>query len=187
MSVTDEILAEADNRMSKSLEALRRDLASIRTSRATPALVERIKVDYYGTPTPLVQLAAISVPEPRTLLIQPWDRNAIGAIEKAILSSDLGITPSNDGRIIRLVFPPLTEERRRELVKIVKKRVEEGRVAIRNIRRDALEGLRKAEREKQISQDEERRAMDKLQKLTDSYIERINKIGEEKEAEIMEE
>jgi len=181
-----EVLEKADSRMSKSVEAVRRDLASLRTGRATPALVDKIKVEYMGSVYTLNQLAAITAPEPTTLVIQPWDRNSLGVIEKAILRSELGLTPVNDGRLIRLTLPPLTEERRQDLIKLVRKRLEEGRVAIRNIRRDALEELRKMEKEKAISQDEQRRAADRLQKITDSRIEEINRLGKEKETEILE-
>ncbi|HID86131.1 MAG TPA: ribosome recycling factor [Anaerolineae bacterium] len=183
----DDVLKEAEARMEKAVEALRHDLATIRTGRASPALVEWLKVEYYGTLTPLHQLAAISVPEPRLLVIRPWDPNVLPFIEKAILKSDLGLTPANDGKIIRLAIPPLTEERRRELVRLTHKRVEEARIAIRNCRRDALEDLRDLEKEKLISEDDFYRARDKqLQDLTDRYIEKVNEIGEAKEKEIME-
>jgi ribosome recycling factor len=183
----DDILKEAETRMGKAVEALRYDLATIRTGRASPALVEWLKVEYYGTMTPLHQIAAISVPEPRLLAIRPWDPNALSAIEKAILKSDLGLTPNNDGKIIRLAIPPLTEERRQELVRLTHKRVEEARVAIRHCRRDALEDLREMEKEKLISEDDFYRARDKrLQDLTDRYIEKVNDVGEAKKQEIME-
>lgn len=180
------VLMEASERMEKAVEALRVDLLSIRTGRASPALVERLKVDYYDSLTPLNQLATISVPEPRLIVIRPWDPNAMSNIEKAILKSDLGLTPINDGRLIRLNVPPLTEERRQELAKIVNRRVEEGRVAIRNIRRDTLEDLRKLEKDKLISEDEFYKAKDDLQEITDEYIEKIDTLGQQKQDEIME-
>lgn len=181
-----EVLSKAEAKMSKAVEILERELLGLRTGRASPALVENIRTDYYGVPTPLKELASITVPEARLLLIQPWDRNALPAIEKAILKSELGITPSNDGNVIRLVIPQLTEERRRELVKLVRKRVEEGKVAIRNVRREALEKIRLAEKGKEISEDESRRFQDKLQKLTNGFIEDVDRLGRSKEAEIME-
>lgn len=181
-----EVLASAETRMQKAVEVFKRDLAGIRTGRASPALVERLMVEYYGTPTPLSQLAAITVPEARLLVIQPWDPAALTAIEKAILKSDLNLTPTTDGRVIRLVLPPLTEERRKDLVRLVRKKAEEGRIAVRNIRRDALEDLKRLEKEKQISEDEFRRLQDRLQKLTDRYIEEVDKAATRKEEEILE-
>jgi len=181
-----DVLSEVEARMAKAVEVLRDDLVTIRTGRASPALVERLMVDYYGTPTPLKQLATISAPEPRLLTIRPWDPSVLSAIEKAILKSDLGLTPSNDGHIIRLVIPRLTEERRRDLVRLVGRRVEEARVAVRNCRRDGLSDLRELEKEKLISEDDFYRGRDELQKLTDRFIEQINEIGKKKEAEIME-
>ncbi|RLC72626.1 MAG: ribosome recycling factor [Chloroflexi bacterium] len=181
-----EVLSKAEAKMSKAVEILERELLGLRTGRASPALVENIRADYYGVPTPIKELASIAVPEARLLVIQPWDKNALPAIEKAILKSELGITPSNDGNVIRLVIPQLTEERRRDLVKLVRKRVEEGKVAIRNVRREALEKIRLAEKEKEISEDEARRFQDKLQKLTDGFIEDMDRLGRNKEAEIME-
>jgi ribosome recycling factor len=172
--------------MDKTIEALHIDLRAIRTGRASPALVERVQVEYYGVPTPLNQLAGTTVPEPRLLVIRPWDRNTIGIIEKAILKSDLGLNPSNDGQVIRLVIPQLTEERRRELSKQVARRVEEARVSARNIRRDAIDMLRDLEKEKIISEDELFEARDKVQHLTDDYIKQIDEIGKAKEAEILE-
>lgn len=180
-----ESLAEAKGRMQKAAEVLRHHLATIRTGRASVGLVENLKVDYYGAPTPLKQLATITTPEARLIVIQPWDRAAIAAVEKAILRSELGITPSNDGNVIRLVMPQLTEERRQELARLVRKRVEEGRVAVRNVRRDVHEELRRLQREHQISEDELRRAEQELQKLTDSIIEKVDKVGEEKEGELL--
>ncbi|MGQ9489428.1 MAG: ribosome recycling factor [Anaerolineae bacterium] len=181
-----EILQEARERMDKTVEALKSDLRVIRTGRASPALVESVMVEYYGVPTPLVQIAGITVPEPRLLVIRPWDRNSLNAIEKAILRSDLGLTPNNDGQIIRLAIPLLTEERRRELSKQVARRVEEARVAARNIRRDTNEMLRELEKEKEITEDERDRALEKAQELTNEYIKLIEEIGKAKEAEILE-
>jgi len=181
-----DVLKETEERMNKAVDALRDSLVTIRTGRASPALVERLPVEYYGTPTPLNQLATISVPEPRLLTIRPWDPNALADIEKAILKSELGLTPSNDGRILRLTIPRLTEERRQELVKIVGKRVEEGKIAIRNIRRDAIEDLRELESEKLISEDEFYRAKDDVQEITDKFVVRMDEIGRDKEREIRE-
>lgn len=180
------ILKEAENKMQKALENLRKELATIRAGRATPALLEKVQVNYYGTPTPVNQLATISAPEPRLLVVQPWDRSIIGEIEKAILKSDLGLTPTSDGTVIRIVLPQLTEERRAELVKLVRKKAEEFRVVVRNIRREANEKLKAKEKGGEISEDEARRAQDKVQKLTDTYIQAIDKALATKEAEIME-
>jgi ribosome recycling factor len=182
----DQTLLAVDGKMQKTIEALKRELNTIRTGRATPALVEYIKVDAYGVSTPLPQIATISAPEARVLVIQPWDRNTLASIQKAILQSDLGLNPINDGTRIRLVIPPPTEERRKELVKVVRRRVEEARVAIRNLRREAMEELKRLESEKEISQDENKRALDRLQKLTDSFVVKANEVGQDKEAEIME-
>lgn len=181
-----EVLNEARGKMDKAVEALQADLRGIRTGRASPALVDRIKVDYYGTPTPLNQLATISVPEPRLLTIRPWDASSLPAIEKAILKSDLGLTPNNDGKIIRLSVPRLNEERRQDLVKVVAKRVEEGRVAVRNIRRSAIDDLRELEKEKIISEDEMHKGRDDIQELTDQYIAQVDEVGKVKEKEILE-
>ena len=182
----EDVLAESEQRMQKVVEALRRDLATIRTGRASPTLVDRITVDYFGTPTPLNQLASVAVPEPRMLTIQPWDRSTIPLIEKAIQRSDLGLTPTNDGRQIRLVIPQLTEERRRDLVKVVRRKIEEAKVAVRNVRRDAVEDTKKLEKEKRISEDELKRAQDRLQKVTDRFIQETERVGAAKEAEVME-
>jgi ribosome recycling factor len=182
----NDVYAEAKGRMKGAVQSLEDDLSGIRTGRANPALVEKLQVDYYGVPTPLIQLASIGVPEPRTLMIRPFDPSTLKDIEKAILASDLGLTPNNDGKVIRLNLPPLTEERRRELVKIVKHRVEEARVAIRNVRRDSIKDLREFEHEKMISEDELKTGEDELQKITDDYIEQVNKVGERKEQEVME-
>ncbi len=181
-----DIYREAETRMKGAVQALEDDLAGIRTGRASPALVERLPVEYYGSPTPLVQLASIGVPEPRSLLIRPFDQSSLPDIERAIQTSDLGLTPSNDGKHIRLNLPPLTEDRRRELVKIVHNRVEEGRIAVRNVRRDLIRDLRDFEDEKMISEDERIRGEENLQKITDRYIGEINGVGERKENEILE-
>ena len=181
-----EAYRETEARMKGAIQALEEDLGGIRTGRASPALVERLSVEYYGVPTPLMQLASISVPEPRSLVIRPFDASSLRTIERSILASDLGLTPNNDGKSIRLNLPPLTEERRHELVKVVGNRAEEARVAIRNIRRDSIKDLREFEQEKLISEDELERGEDELQKLTDKYIEEINTIGAHKEKEIME-
>jgi len=179
-------LKEAKSRMTKAVEALREDFMSIRTGRASPALVERLRVDYYGTPTPLNQLAAISTPEARLLVIRPWDPSVIDEVEKAILKSELGLTPNNDGVVIRLPIPRLTEERRRDLSKVVGRRVEEGHVAVRNIRRDVQEDLRALEKEKLITEDELRKGREELQELHDQYIGLMDEIGGAKQQEILE-
>lgn len=179
-------LSEAKEKMTKAIAVLKEELAGIRTGRATPALLSRMVVDYYGTHVPIQQLASFSVPEPRTLLIQPFDKNAVSAMEKAILASDLGITPSNDGNVIRLSFPPLTEERRKELIKLVHQRGEEGRVAVRNIRRHSKEGLERLEREHAISEDDLMRSEKELQKLTDHHVAEIDEIVAHKEQELKE-
>ncbi len=181
-----DILKEAETRMHAAIQNLDDDLSGIRTGRATPALVEKLSVDYYDTPTPLIQLASISVPEPRSLLIKPFDPTSLKTIERAIQASDLGLTPSNDGKQIRLNLPPLTEERRRELVKVVHARLEECRVAVRNIRRDLHNDMRDFEKEKLISEDDLERGEEDLQKVTDRSIEEINKHGQHKEQEILE-
>jgi ribosome recycling factor len=177
---------EAETRMKGAIQALEEDLAGIRTGRASPALIERMNIEYYGSPTPLIQLATISVPEARTLMIRPFDGSSLKAIERAIMASDLGLTPNNDGKAIRLNLPPLTEERRRELVKVVHNRVEEARVAVRNVRRDSIRDLREFMQEKMISEDELKRGEEELQKITDQYIVEINAVGERKEKEILE-
>jgi ribosome recycling factor len=179
-------MADAREKMSKAIAVLKEELAGIRTGRATPALLSRIVVEYYGTQVPLQQLASFSVPEPRTLLVQPFDKNAIGSMEKAIMSSDLGITPSNDGNVIRLSFPPLTEERRKDLIKVVHQRGEEGRVAVRNIRRHSKEEIERLERDASISEDELSRAEKELQKLTDQHVAEVDVIVAHKEQELKE-
>jgi len=181
-----DVLQDARERMDKTIEALHADLRAIRTGRASPALLERVEVEYYGVPTRLIQLAGITVPEPRLLMIRPWDPKTIGLIEKAILKSDLGLTPNSDGQAIRLVIPQLTEERRRDLNRQVARRVEEARVAARNIRRDAIDMLRDFEKEKLISEDDLFEGRDEVQKLTDDFIKQIDEIGKTKEAEILE-
>lgn len=182
----DDVKAEAESKMKKALEALKRDLQMMRTGRASPTLVEPLKVDYYGVPTPLVQLATVTVPEPRLLVIKPYDPSTIKAIEKAILASELGLTPNNDGKVIRLSLPPLTEERRREMTKLVRKRVEEAHVAIRNIRHQGLKDLDALEEEKLITEDQHFKGKEMLQELTDKYIKEADAIGKKKEQEVME-
>ncbi|HPV07807.1 MAG: ribosome recycling factor [Aggregatilineales bacterium] len=179
-------LRDAEVRMRGAINALEEDLTSIRTGRASPKLVEKLPVEYYGTTTPLQQLAAIAAPEPQLLTIRPFDPKSLSAIERAIQSSDLGLTPNNDGKIIRLAIPSLTEQRRQELVRLVQRRLEEAKVAVRNIRRDTLEDLREMEKEKLISEDDFFRAKEELQKLTDRYSDEIDKVGQRKEQEIME-
>jgi len=172
--------------MQKSIHSLMEELQTIRTGRANPALVEKLHIEYYGSPTPLIQLASINVPEPRTLMIKPFDKTTLKAIEKSILASDLGLTPNNDGQVIRLNLPPLTEDRRRELVKRVHHRLEEARVALRNIRRDTMKDIKEYETEKMISEDDRIRGEDELQKLTDRFMTDVDRIGHNKEQEIME-
>ena len=181
-----DVYKEAETRMDGAIQALEDDLAGIRTGRAHPGLVEKLNVDYYGVPTPLIQLASISVPEPRSLLIRPFDAASLKDIERSILTSDLGLTPNNDGKSIRLNLPPLTEERRRDLGKLVNNRVEEARIAVRNVRRDSIRDLREFENEKMISEDDLKRGEEELQKITDNKIDEMNTIGERKEKEILE-
>jgi len=180
------ILWDIEEKMRTSVDGLKGELATIRTGHATPALIEHIKVEYAGVPTPLNQIAGISAPGARLLVIQPWDRSSIRSIEKAILKSDLGLNPVSDGSIIRLNIPPLSEERRQELIRIVRRRVEERKIVIRNLRREAMEELKGLEKNKDISQDEHKRALNQLQKLTDSFISDIEQIGRDKEVELME-
>ena len=184
--MSTEILADADQKMARAVDAMERDFQGVRTGRASTALVERITVDYYGTQTPLNQLAGISVPEAHQIVIQPWDRGVLGAIEKAITKSDIGITPNVDGTVVRLNIPPLTEERRKDLVKIVHKRMEEARVEIRNIRRDANDHLKKEDREGAVGADEAHRQVDILQKTTDRHIAEVDRRGTAKEQEVLE-
>lgn len=181
-----DMLSSAESRMRGAIQVLHDDLAAIRTGRANPSLVEKLPVEYYGTPTPLMQLASISVPEPRSLMIKPFDPSTIKVIERAIQASELGLNPNNDGKVIHLNLPPLTEERRRDLVKHVNHRLEESRVAIRNIRRDTHNDMRDFEKEKLISEDELARGEEDLQKLTDRYVEEVAEMGKKKETEIME-
>jgi ribosome recycling factor len=186
MKMVKEILKDAESRMKKAVTVVAHEFATIRAGRVSPALLEHVYVDYYGTKTPLNHLASISAPEPLLLIVQPWDKNALPEVEKAILQSDLGVNPSTDGNIIRLAFPPLTEERRKEYVKMVHRMAEDGRVAIRNIRREANESLKELKDEGEISEDEYHRYLHKVQELTDKYVEEINKMLEKKEKDIME-
>ncbi len=182
----DELLLETEDMMETRVRVLKDDFSVVRAGRATPALLERVRVDYYGAPTPINQLASISAPEPRLLVIQPWDKGAIGDIEKAILTSDLGLTPQNDGNVIRLVIPQLTEERRQELIRNLRKRAEEERVAVRNIRRSSNDQIKDLEKSGDLSEDDARRTQEQVQELTDKYIETINQLLESKEKEMME-
>lgn len=182
----NDIKNDAEQRMMSSIEALHRDLNSLRTGRASPALVERLTVDYYGTATPLNQIAGVSAPESRLLVIQPWDKGAIPAIERAIQMSELGLTPNNDGQVIRLTIPQLTEERRKQLVKVLRSKVEEGKVSVRNVRRDAMDSVKDLLKEKEIGEDEERRAEAEIQDLTNRFIEEADVLGKAKEEEILE-
>jgi ribosome recycling factor len=182
----EDILLNIEKKMESSVDVLNHELATIRTGRATPGLVDHIRVDYAGVPTPLNQLSTISVPEARLIVIQPWDKSCIREIEKAIMKSDIGLTPNNDGNIIRLSIPILSDERRQDLIKLVHRRLEDGRVAIRNLRRDAHNGLKKMEKGKEISQDELKRAESKLQALTDVFIANAEKAGQTKEAQLKE-
>jgi ribosome recycling factor len=184
--VIDDLLQDARERMDKSVDSIRGEMASVRTGRASPALLDRINVDYYGAQTPLKQLATISAPEPRLLTVSPYDRNSIKSIEKAILESDVGLTPNNDGQLIRLAVPELTEERRRQMVKVVHGIAEEGRVAVRNIRRDVMHDLRELKSEGEVGSDDEHRAEQELQKLTDDKIGELDSLMSNKEAEILE-
>jgi ribosome recycling factor len=184
--MTTEILTTAEQKMTRAVDAMERDFQGMRTGRASTSLVERLHVDYYGTQTPLNQLASISVPEPHQIVIQPWDRGVLGAIEKAILKSDIGLVPNVDGTVVRLNIPPLTEERRREIVRSVHKRMEEARVEARNARREAADALKKEERDGVTGADESHRELDQLQKITDRVIEEIDRLGDVKEQEVLE-
>ena len=179
------ILQEVERKMGRSMDALQRELAALRTGRATPSLIENVAVDYYGSPTPLKQLATITAPDARAILVQPWDRQSLRDIEKSLMRSELGFNPSNDGNTITVPIPPLNQERRQELVRLLKRKIEEGKVSIRNVRRDGLESLRKLERDKAISQDQNRRSQEQLQKTTDARIKDIDLVAAAKEAEIM--
>jgi ribosome recycling factor len=184
--MTSEVLAAAEHKMVRAVEVMERDFSGLRTGRASTALVERIHVDYYGTPTPLNQLASISVPEPHQIVIQPWDRGVLGPIEKAIMKSDIGLMPNVDGTVVRLNIPALTEERRKEIVKSVHKRMEEARVEIRNLRREVADALKKEERDGTLGADEARRQLEQLQKITDREIADVDRLGGIKEQEVLE-
>ena len=186
MDTPEEVLLDADARMRKSVDALQRELNTIRTGRASPALVETLTVDYYGVQTPMNQLASISVPEARVLMIQPWDKQSIKDVERSIMTSDLGLMPNNDGTAIRLNIPVLTEERRRELVRLVGRKVEDGLVSLRNIRRDSVANFRAMEKNKDLSQDESRRAQEQLQNITNAFSDQMNAMKQGKETEVME-
>jgi ribosome recycling factor len=185
-SSLDDVLKTAEHKMTSAIDVLTRDLQSVRTGRASPHMLERIQVDYYGSLTPINGVANISAPDPHMVLVQPWDRSMLGPIEKAIQKSDLGINPTNDGNVIRLVVPQLTQDRRKELVKQVHQRAEEARIAVRNCRRDALDHLRKAEKDGGISQEDEKRAQERLQKLTDGFVKRVDDVSRQKETEVTE-
>jgi ribosome recycling factor len=182
----NDVMNDAEVRMGKAIDALRRDLASIRTGRASPTLVERLQVDYYGSSTPLNQLAGISVPEPRLLVIQPWDRGSMAAIEKAIMKSELGLNPTNDGQVVRIAIPPLTEERRKQLVRLVHGHVEDAKVALRNIRRDAVTHVKELLSEKLIGEDDERRAEHQVDDITKRFVADAERVGKAKEQEVLE-
>lgn len=184
--MAEQLFQETEDRMKKAIEAMRKDLASVRAGRANPALLDKVQVDYYGAMTPINQLASISAPEARLLVIQPWDKTVIASIEKAILKSDLGLNPSNDGSIIRLAIPQLTQERRQELVKIVRKKAEEFRVVVRNIRREANDRIKSLEKTGGLSEDEAKKAQEQIQKFTDNFVSEVDKILDSKESEIME-
>lgn len=182
----DELITDAQERMQGVISATKREFGAVRTGRANPALLERITVDYYGTPTPINQVASVNVPEARLLLIQPWDKSVVKAVEKAILQSELGLTPNSDGEVIRIQVPPLTEERRRDLVRLVRKGAEDSRVAVRNIRRQVNDDLKELEKEGEISEDDFRRAQTRVQEITDQFVAEIDQLLEAKEKEIME-
>ncbi len=182
----EDVLADAEYRMGQSIEAMRRDISTLRTGRATPALIEDLSVDYYGSPTPLKQIASISAPDARAIMVQPWDKQALRDIERSLTQSEMGFNPSNDGNVITVPIPPLTQERRQEMVRLLKRKAEDSKVAVRNVRRDGVDSLRKMERDKEISQDENRRSQDALQKTTDAHVKSIDEVAAAKEAEIME-
>jgi ribosome recycling factor len=182
---SEAVLKQVGGKMARSIDALKRDLNTLRTGRATPSLIENVTVDYYGVPTQLKQIASISTPDARAILVQPWDRQSLREIEKSLMKSDMGFNPSNDGNVITVPIPPLNQERRQDLVRLLKRKLEDGKVSIRNVRREGLESLRKLERDKAISQDQNRRAQDQLQKATDSHTKIIEEVGSAKEAEIM--
>lgn len=185
MTTVDSIIKESTDKMVQSIEVLKKEYSTMRTSRATPSLLDRITVNHYGAETALHHVASISAPDPKTIMIQPWEKNLLGEIEKAIQKSDLGLNPQNDGTVIRLPIPPLTEERRNDLVKTCKKKAEDFRVAIRNVRRDANDAIKALEKKSTITQDESKKSVDRIQKLTDEHIEKLNKVFETKEKEIM--
>lgn len=186
MATLKEVLRHTEEKMQKTIEVVQREFATIRTSRASPTLVDHIKINYYGTLTPLRQLATISIPEPKLIIIQPWDQSVLSEVEKEILKANLGLTPINDGKVIKISIPPLSKERREELIKVVKKMAEDGRVAIRSIRHEAIEHIRKMEKEKLISEDDSFRNQEEVQKLTDKYIKQVDEILKTKEKEILE-
>jgi ribosome recycling factor len=181
----EEVLGEVGRKMDRAIDALQRELNTLRTGRATPALIENLSIDYYGVPTPLKQIASISTPDARAIMVQPWDKQSLKEIEKSLIKSDMGFNPSNDGNMITVPIPPLNQERRQDIVRLLKRKLEEGKVSIRNVRREGLEHLRKLEREKSISQDQNRRAQDQLQKDTDGHTKTIDEVGASKEKEIM--
>ncbi len=181
----EQVLSNVDGRMDRTLEAFRRDLNQLRTGRATPSLIENLSIDYYGSATPLKQIASISAPDARAIMVQPWDKGALREIEKSLQRSEMGFNPSNDGNVITVPIPPLTNERRKEMVKLLRRMAEEGKVSVRNVRRDGLENLRKMERDKALSQDQNRRAQDQLQKVTDGHTKQIDETASAKEAEIL--
>ena len=181
----ESVLAETERKMDSSINALKRELSTIRTGRATPALIENVAVDYYGVSTPLNQIASISAPDARAIMVQPWDKQALQEIEKSLIKSDMGFNPSNDGTTITVPIPPLTQERRQEMVRLLKRKLEESKISIRNVRRDGIDSLRKLERAKSISQDENRRTQEQLQKSTDSHVKVVEELGVGKETEIM--
>ena len=180
-----DVLDEVERKMGRTVDALRRELSSLRTGRATPSLIENISVDYYGVPTPLKQIASISAPDARAIMVQPWDKQSLREIEKSLMKSDMGFNPSNDGNVITVPIPPLNQERRQDMVRLLKRKLEEGKVSVRNVRREGLENLRKLEKDKAISQDENRRAQEQLQKATDGHTKVVDEVGAAKETEIM--
>ncbi|AJF06977.1 ribosome recycling factor [Geoalkalibacter subterraneus] len=182
----DDILKKTRSGMDKAIDALKKEFSKVRTGRASTALLDEVRIDYYGTPTPLNQVGSLTVPEPRMIIIQPWEKNLIPEIEKAILKSDLGLNPSSDGQVIRIAIPPLTEERRKEMVKLVKRMGEDARIAIRNVRRDGNDALKKMEKEKEISEDDLKRGEKDIQDLTDQYVKKVDELISSKETEVME-
>ena len=180
-----EILVETERKMDNTVAALKRELGNLRTGRATPALIENVQVDYYGVATPLNQIASISAPDARAIMVQPWDKQALPEIEKSLMKSEMGFNPSNDGNTITVPIPPLTQERRQEMVRLLKRKLEDGKVSLRNVRRDGVETLRRLERDKTISQDENHRSQDQLQKATDAHVKTVDEVGRSKETEIM--